>query len=44
MGMAIKQLSWECLKAYLFEIQVELMMIQLQGQGLGEVSSFGGKC
>lgn len=43
-GMAIKQLSWECLQAYLFEIKVELMMIQLQGQGLGEVSRFGGEC
>lgn len=42
-GMAVKQLSWECLKAYPFEIKVELMMIQPQGRGSGEVSSFGGK-
>lgn len=41
--MAIKQLSWERLKAYPFEIKVELMMIQPQGRGSGEVSSFGGK-
>lgn len=41
--MAIKPLSWERLKAYPFEIKVELMMIQPQGRGSGEVSSFGGE-